>query len=194
MAAYARSGGDAVRLRYRRRRIRKTRLVVICDVSGSMQTHARFLLAFLYAAQDAFARVETFVFDVSLRRVTASLRAGSFTEALERIAADVGGFSGGTRIGGSLAAFVERWPALIGPDTVVIIMSDGWDTGEPEVLDRAMRAIRRRARRVIWLNPLLAEPAYRPLTRGMQAALPHVDVFAPAHDLDSLRSLARHLS
>ena len=104
------------------------------------------------------------------------------------------GWSGGTKIGQSVAAFLAGWPRLIDRRTVVIVLSDGWDTGEPEILGEALRAIRRRAGRVVWLNPLLGSPSYQPLTRGMQAALPQVDVFAPAHDLASLEALARHLA
>lgn len=101
---------------------------------------------------------------------------------------------GGTKIGESLAAFRSGWPHLLDRRTAVIVLSDGWDTGEPDVLAEALRLIRRRAGRVVWLNPLLGSPSYRPLTRGMRAALPHVDVFASAHDLASLEALARHLS
>ncbi len=193
MRAALRAGGTPIELTWRRRRIRKTRLVVLCDVSGSMEVYARFLLQFLYAMQDAFARVETFVFSTRLARVTDRLRTRTFAEALRGLSADAGGFAGGTRIGASLAAFEAEHGRLVNRDTVVVILSDGWDTGEPELLAAAMRGIHRRAGKVIWLNPLLGNPAYQPLTRGMQAALPHVDVFAPAHDLASLRALVRHL-
>jgi uncharacterized protein with von Willebrand factor type A (vWA) domain len=186
------TGGDPVALSFRRRRIRKSKLIILCDVSGSMDIHSRFLLQFLYAMQGAFARVESFVFSTALARVTEQLRSMTFGRALERLA-EVRGFSGGTRIGESLAAFVEGWGDVVDRHTVVVILSDGWDTGDPALLDRALRRIHSRAGRVIWLNPLLGNPDYRPLTRGMQAALPHVDVFAAAHDLESLRAMARHL-
>src|SRR5690606_28874069 len=139
----------------------------------------------------AFGRVERFVCGTRLSRVTEQLRAGVYREALECLARDVQDWSGGTRIGECIAAFEAGWPRLVDGRTAVIVLSDGWDTGEPEVLAGALARIRRRARRLIWLNPLLGSPGYQPLTRGMQAALPHVDVFAPAHDLESLARLAR---
>jgi uncharacterized protein with von Willebrand factor type A (vWA) domain len=158
-----------------------------------MDLYSRFLLQFLYALQNNFARVETFVFSTRLSRVTPHLKGERYAGALTRLARDVHHWSGGTRIGASLAAFVAEWPRLVDRRTVVIILSDGWDTGDPGQLAGALETIQRRAGRVIWLNPLLGSPGYKPLTRGMQAALPHVDVFAPAHNLASLQALARHL-
>ncbi|AHG89701.1 VWA containing CoxE family protein [Gemmatirosa kalamazoonensis] len=186
--------GDVVELARRTRKRRRTKLIALCDVSGSMDLYSRFLLQLLYALQHAFARVESFVFSTSLRHVSAQLALGTYREALDRLAHDVSGWSGGTRIGESLAAFVDGWPRLVDRRTVVVVLSDGWDTGEPAVLAGALAAIRRRAGRVVWLNPLLGSPGYEPLTRGMQAALPHVDVFAPVHNLESLERLVAHLS
>jgi uncharacterized protein with von Willebrand factor type A (vWA) domain len=137
--------------------------------------------------------VETFVFSTRLSRVTPHLKGERYAGALARLARDVHDWSGGTRIGASLATFLDRWPRLVDRRTVVIVLSDGWDTGDPDQLAEALKAIKRRAGRVIWLNPLLGSPGYQPLTRGMQAALPHLDVFAPAHNLASLEALARHL-
>jgi len=188
-----RTGGDSPDPPRRERKRRKTRVVAICDVSGSMDIYSRFLLQFLYALQNGFARVETFVFSTRLSQVTRDLAGGSYRVALERLSDAVQGWSGGTRIGASLAAFNEDWSRLVDRRTAVVILSDGWDTGDPDQLADELRAISRRAGRVIWLNPLLGSPSYEPLTRGMQAALPHVDVFAPAHNLASLRDLARHL-
>jgi len=189
------TGGDPVELAYRERKLRRTKLVVLCDVSGSMDLYSRFLLQLLFALQHAFARVETFAFSTRVVRITDALASDSYREALDELARlPAGGWSGGTKIGESLEAFRAGWPHLLDRRTVVIVLSDGWDTGEPEVLGGALRLIGRRAGRVVWLNPLLGSPSYQPLTRGMQAALPHVDVFAPAHDLASLEALARHLS
>lgn len=187
------TGGEVVGLSYRERRPRKVRLVALCDVSGSMDLYSRFLLQFLYALQHALGRIETFAFSTRISRITGALREGSYREALDRLAEEVEGWSGGTRIGAALEAFEERWGRLVDRKTVVVILSDGWDTGEPEVLAGALRRIRDRARKVIWLNPLLGSPSYEPRTRGMVAALPHVDVFAPAHDLESLERLAMEL-
>ena len=187
------TGGEDVELDYRERKPRKTKLVAVCDVSGSMDLYSRFLLQFLYALQNNFARVETFVFSTRLSRVTPQLKGERYAGALTRLARDVHDWSGGTRIGASLTTFASEWPRMLDRRTVAIVLSDGWDTGEPEQLGDALRTIRARAGRVIWLNPLLGGPGYQPLTRGMQAALPHVDVFAPAHNLASLQALARYL-
>ena len=188
------TGGDAIELARRQRKLRRTKLVTLCDVSGSMDLYSRLLLQFLFALQHAFARVETFIFSTRLVRITEALARDTYRTALETLARSETGWSGGTRIGESITAFVEGWPRLIDRRTVVIVLSDGWDTGEPEILAHAMRTIHRRAGRVLWLNPLLGSPSYKPLTRGMQAAIPHVDVFAAAHSLESLAALGTHLS
>jgi uncharacterized protein with von Willebrand factor type A (vWA) domain len=185
--------GDIIELRRRARRRRKPRLVLFCDVSGSMDLYSRFLLQFLYALQNVFGRVETFTFATRLTRVTDMLRGGSYRKALARLRA-VSDWSGGTRIGEALAEFNRSWAGLVDRRTIVLLLSDGWDTGDPELLARELLAIKRRASRVLWLNPLLGDPAYEPLTRGMAAALPLVDHFAAAHNLASLRELAGRLS
>ena len=185
--------GELIDLRFRRRKRKKVRLVLLCDVSGSMDLYSRFLLQFLFALQSAFSRVETFTFSVRLTRVTDYLRARSYREVLRRLTA-VKDWSGGTRIGESLAEFNRGWPSLVDRRTIVIILSDGWDTGDPDVLAAELLRIKRRAGRVIWLNPLLGNPSYEPLTRGMAAALPLVDRFAAAHNLAALRDLAGSLS
>jgi len=184
--------GEIIELRRRERRRRKVRLVLLCDVSGSMDLYSRFLLQFLYALQNVFGRVETFTFATRLTRVTDHLKGPSYRLALKRLT-EVRDFSGGTRIGDSLQEFNRTWGYLVDRHTIVLLLSDGWDTGEPEVLATEMLALKRRAGRVIWLNPLLGNPSYEPLTRGMAAALPLVDHFAAAHNLASLRDLASHL-
>ena len=188
------TGGDPLELARRERKLRRTKLVALCDVSGSMDLYSRFLIQFLYALQHSFARVETFAFSTRLVRITEALARDTYRTALDTLAQSETGWSGGTKIGGSIAEFVATWPRLVDRRTVVIILSDGWDTGEPEVLGEALRAIHRRAGRVVWLNPLLGSTSYQPLTRGMQAALSHVDVFAAAHNLASLEALGRHLA
>jgi len=185
--------GEIIDLRRRERRRRKVRLVLLCDVSGSMDLYSRFLLQFLYALQNVFGRVETFTFATRLTRVTDLLKGPSYRLALGRLT-DVRDFSGGTRIGESLREFNGSWSHLVDRHSIVILLSDGWDTGEPELLASEMLALKRRAGRVIWLNPLLGNPSYEPLTRGMAAALPLVDHFAAAHNLASLRELAGHLN
>ncbi len=185
--------GEIIDLRRRRRRRRPLKLVVLCDVSGSMNVYSRVLLLFLFALQQSFARIETFAFSTRLTRITAHLKGRSYRQALDRLIA-VSDWSGGTRIGESLAAFNRQHGRLVDPQTLVVVLSDGWDTGDPNVLARELMAIRRRARGVIWLNPLLGRPGYEPLTRGMAAALPHLDGFAPAHNLQSLQDFARNVS
>jgi hypothetical protein len=187
------TGGELVELSYKRRKPKRTKLIVICDVSGSMDVYSRLLLQFIYGLQNSFARVETFVFSTSLSRITGHLKNRTYQRALERLSSKVRGWSGGTRIGASLEIFNAEWLRRIDKRTIVIILSDGWDTGEPEQLAAALFQLKKRAGRLIWLNPLLGNSTYQPLTRGMQAALPFINVFAPAHDLTSLRALEPHL-
>ncbi|HWP35065.1 MAG TPA: VWA domain-containing protein, partial [Thermodesulfobacteriota bacterium] len=187
------SRGELIELAYRERRPKRVRLVALCDVSGSMDLYSRFLVQFLYALQNVFARVETFAFSTRLTRLTDELRGPSFAGALARLSG-VRDWSGGTRIGESLATFNREWgERLVDRRTIVLILSDGWDTGDPDLLAQEVLAIRRRAGRLVWLNPLLGDPGYQPLTRGMAAALPLVHAFLPAHNLASLRALERHL-
>ena len=184
--------GDLIDLRFRERKRKKVRLLLLCDVSGSMDLYSRFLLQFLFALQSVFGRVETFTFSTRLTRITDHLRARSYRQVLRRLS-EVRDWSGGTKIGESLAQLNRDWPQLVDRRTIVIVLSDGWDTGEPELLAEALLRIKRRAGRVIWLNPLLGNPSYEPLTRGMAAALPLVDHFAPGHNLAALRDLATKL-
>ncbi len=188
-----RTGGEIIELRFKQRKPKKTRLVVLCDVSGSMDIYSRLLLQFAHGLQNSFARVESFIFSTALERITGHLKGYSYAETLDHLTDNVRGWSGGTLIGASLAAFHRDWPHLVDRRTIVMILSDGWDTGEPEELASVLADLRRRAGRVIWLNPLLGSADYQPLVRGMQAALPHLDVFAPLHNLASLRALERHL-
>lgn len=187
------TGGELIELTYKERRPKRTKLVVICDVSGSMDIYSRLLLQFVYGLQNSFAKVESFVFATSLARITGDLKNKTYKRALDRLSASVRGWSGGTRIGASLATFNDQWLRRIDKRTVIIILSDGWDTGEPETLAATLSLLQQRAGRLIWLNPLLGSAGYEPVTRGMQAALPFINVFAPAHDLASLRALEPHL-
>lgn len=188
------TGGATATLAYRERRPCRTKLLVVCDVSGSMDLYARFLLQLLYALACSFARVETFLFATRLSRVTRLLRQPEYGAALDALARHVRDFSGGTRIGVNLDRIERERRAWIDRRTTVIVLSDGWDTGDPALLGDALARLRRRAGRVIWLNPLLGSPGYQPLTRALRAALPHVDLFHPADDVASLESLVRHLT
>ncbi len=188
-------GGTVVELARKRRKIRKPRIVLICDVSRSMDSYSRFLLQFIYALQNGLGKVESFVFSTKLTRVTEYFKSSDIYAALDRIAEEVPDWSGGTRIGQSLHTFNHDWALrLVNKRTIVLILSDGLDTGDAGVLEDEMEQLQRRAARVIWLNPLLGNEDYRPLARGMSAALPHVDLFASAHNLASLQALGRHLA
>jgi len=185
--------GELIELRQKERKRRKVRLVLLCDISGSMDLYSRFLLLFLYALQNVFGRVETFTFSTRLTRISPFLMGRSYRQVLRRLT-DLKDWSGGTRIGECLGDFNREWGArLLDRHTIVLVISDGWDTGDPELLAGELLTIKRRAGRLFWLNPLLGNPAYQPLTRGMAAALPLLDRFAPAHNLQSLRDLAAHL-
>ncbi|MFQ5890295.1 MAG: VWA domain-containing protein [Gemmatimonadota bacterium] len=182
---------ELIRLARRQRRIDRPRVVLLCDVSGSMERYSRFLLRFLLAATRDRS-VEVFAFSTRLTRLTPWLAGVRADEALVALGDHVRDWSGGTRIGACLEEFLERYSrSMLGQKTVVVILSDGLDRGDIASLERAMRGIRRRTRRVIWLNPLLESPQYRPEARGMKAALPYVDDFAPGHSLEALRQLAR---
>ena len=188
------SGGMPLRLAWRRRREKPVRLVAILDVSGSMTPYSTFFVRFLRAVLGSFREADAFVFHTRLVHIGAALRERTTERAIERLALMAEGWSGGTRIGESLATFNQRYAAsVLGRRSVVVVVSDGYDTGPPEQLASELAALRRRARRVVWLNPVLGRPGYQPVTRGMAVALPHVDLFAPAHNLDSLAALEPHL-
>jgi uncharacterized protein len=188
-------GGTPVDLVWRARKIKPLRLVVLLDASGSMSLYTVFFVRFLHGVVDAFREAEAFVFHTRLAHVSPSLRDRDVARAVDRLALMAQGIGGGTRIGESLATF-NRWHAarVINSRTAVMIVSDGYDTGEPDRLAAEMQRLRRRCRRIIWLNPLLGWRDYSPAARGMQAALPYVDLFAPAHNLESLAALETYLA
>ncbi len=187
-------GGEVIELAHRKRRIKKTKVVLLCDVSGSMDCYSRFLIQFMYGLQNELWGVETFVFSTSLSRITHLIRTKNIVDALEKISGSILGWSGGTNIGRSLHTFNRNFaPSMVTHRTVVVIISDGWDRGDVSLLEREMRDIKRRARKIIWLNPLLASENYEPLCKGMQAALPYLDLFLSVHNVNSLVSLGRTL-
>jgi uncharacterized protein with von Willebrand factor type A (vWA) domain len=188
--ASLRHGGELLERRYREHAERPRRLVLVCDVSGSMAPYSRMLLQYMQACVAARARVEAFVFGTRLTRVTRELRGRDPERALQRASAAVDDWSGGTRIGAALATLNREHGRRIGRGALVIVLSDGWDRGEPEELAAEMARLARTAHRVIWLNPLAADPRYEPLTRGMQAALPYVDRLLPGNSIASLEALA----
>lgn len=191
-----RHGGEIL---YWPRRVRKTRprpLVVLADISGSMERYSRLLLHFLYGLTAGLGRpVESFVFGTRLTRITKQLQHKQIETALRDVSTVVNDWSGGTRIGDSLRRFNFEWGRrVLGRGAVALLISDGWDRGDPALLKNEMARLQRSAHRLIWLNPLLGSPEYEPLTRGMQAALPYVDDFLPVHNVNSLEDLAKRLS
>ncbi|GAA4395410.1 VWA domain-containing protein [Nibrella viscosa] len=189
-----RNGGELMHLIFRKPKRNRTKLVVLCDVSQSMDLYSAFLLQFMYSFQQVFRRIETFAFSTSLQSITSLLKQNDFSNAMKVISAQNQSWSGGTRIGESLHQFVTDYAArLLDKRTIVIILSDGWDTGDITLLRQSMEVIHAKARKVIWLNPLAGYTAYRPAVAGMQTALPYIDVFAPVHNVDSLRKLGKWL-
>jgi uncharacterized protein len=195
IAASLRTGGEIVRLPRRTRRVRPRPLVLLCDVSGSMERYSRMLLHFAHAVTRRHQRVETFLFSTRLTRITRELRAAGPDAALAAVSRSVTDWSGGTRIGGAVREFHQRWGRRVlngGP--VVLLISDGWDRGEPGELGQQIARLQRSCHRLIWLNPLIGTANYAPLTRALQAALPFVDDFLPVRTLTNLAQLAIHLN
>jgi uncharacterized protein len=184
------SGGVPLDLVKTRRRTRPLRVVVLLDASGSMSLYTGVFFRFVHGVLDAFREAEAFLFHTRLIHVSDAMREKDTARALDRMSLMAEGVGGGTRIGESLAAF-NKWHAarVIHSRTCVMIFSDGYDTGAPERLDAEMAALARRCRRIVWLNPLIGWHGYAPVARGMAAALPHVALFAPAHNLESLAAL-----
>ena len=190
-----RRGGEILVLAHYRRRRQRLKLVLLCDVSKSMDLYSRFLIQFIYAFQCVYRRVETFVFSTSLHRITDTLRDEELSNALDYLSGTVKDWSGGTKIGASLEQFVSNYGIkLVDSQTVILIISDGWDTGEVDLLENSMHYLHKNSRYVLWLNPLKGSPGFQPTTRGMQAALPYIDFFASAHNIISLRNLVRQLT
>jgi len=183
-------GGEPFDLSHKQRKREQARLVLFLDVSGSMNLYSLFLLRFAHALQKHFRRADTFIFSTRVVEITSELRSRQLPGALEVLSRCPAGWAGGTRIGESLREFNRRHSRRsLARDAFFVVLSDGWDTGEPALLASELQAIKRRVRKLVWLNPLLGLDGYQPLTRGMAAALPLVDVFAPAHSLESLLAL-----
>jgi uncharacterized protein with von Willebrand factor type A (vWA) domain len=187
-------GGELIDLPRRIRREAPRPIVLLADVSGSMDRYSRMLLAFASGLTRSARQVESFVFATRLTRVSRHVGASTGFGVVSRMVRELHDWGGGTRIGDALRTFNTTWARRVmrhGP--VVLIVSDGWDRGDPELLARELARVRRRCSRLIWLNPLLGSAGYEPLTRGMQAALEHIDDFLPAHNLQSLEHLAARL-
>jgi len=187
--------GELLRLPTRARTTRPRPLVLLADVSGSMERYSRMLLHFAFALQRARGRVEVFLFSTRLTCVTRELTRGSVDAAVMAVSHRVPDWSGGTRIGDALRTFHVRWArSVLSRRPVVLMVSDGWDRGDPAVLQQQVARLQRSCHRLIWLSPLLGTVDYQPLTRGLVAALPFVDDFLPARTLGNLEDLASHLN
>ena len=190
-----RTGGEIITLPTRRRRTRPRPLVLLCDVSGSMERYSRMLLHFAHGLAHSRGRLEVFLFATGLTRVTRQIRLRRLQEAVDAVSGIVPDWSGGTRIGPALRQFHQRWARrVLHQAPVVLLISDGWDRGDPNILREEVARLQRSCHRLIWLNPLIGTIDYAPLTRGLQAALPFVDDFLAARTLADLAELAVHLS
>jgi uncharacterized protein with von Willebrand factor type A (vWA) domain len=193
--AMLRRGGEPVRLEHRARRLRPRRLVLLVDVSGSMQPYADAFLRFAHAAARTRPGTEVFTIGTRLTRVTREMRGRDPSAALLAVSGSVPDWSGGTRLGELLKAFLDRWGQRgLARGAVVLVASDGWERGDATLLGEQMRRLARLAHRVVWANPHRGQPGYAPMTAGMQAALPHVDDFVDGHSLAALQHLAAVLS
>ncbi len=189
-----RQGGMPLDLKWRNRKRRMRPLVLICDISGSMDRYSRMLLRFVHALEQGLDAVEVFVFGTRLTRITRELRGRDVDRAIADVVASVDDWSGGTRIGEAIKRFNYDWSRrVLRSGATVVVISDGWDRGDPDLLGDEMARLQRSCRRLIWLNPLLGAPGYQPLTQGIRAALPSIDHFLPVHNLKSLETLAELL-
>lgn len=194
LARSLRTGGDITTLPRRARRVRPRPIVLLCDVSGSMEPYSRTLLHFAHMLSRRHQRVEAFLFSTRLTRITTALRTERADTAITNAAHSVQDWSGGTRIGSALRVFHRRWRRALHGGPVVLLISDGWDRGDPRVLRDEMARLQRTCYRLVWLNPLIGTADYAPLTQGLQAALPFVDEFLPVRTLRDVRDLALHLN
>jgi uncharacterized protein with von Willebrand factor type A (vWA) domain len=191
MRASLRTGGEPMRRYWREPGPRMRRLVLLLDISGSMEPYARAMLRFVHAAVAGRQRVEAFAIGTRLTRMTKELGSRDPDEALTRAARRVQDWSGGTRLGESLRTFNDLWGVRgMARGAIVVVLSDGWDRGDPEVLAEQMQRLQRISYHLVWVNPLKVTPGYAPLARGMAAALPYVDDFVEGHSLSAMHELA----
>jgi len=192
--ANMRKGGDIQQLVFSEKKNRKLKLVLLCDVSRSMDLYSRFFIHLIYAFQNAYDKIETLVFSTALHKVSGILDNNEFDKAFRTISERVPHWSGGTTIGSCLKDFTQNYGhGMLDKKTIVLILSDGWDTGEPEVMKEAMKTIYKKSKKVIWLNPLAGSPDFSPKAIGMKTALPYIDALASAHNLESLKQVLQQL-
>lgn len=195
MASAVHHGGVPVALAWQCRKIKQRPLILIADISGSMEKYSRLVLQFFYSVSHSLKNVECFVFGTRLTRISLQLKLKNIDQAVNEAAAEVVDWSGGTRIGESLMTFNRQWSRrVLHRGAIVLVVSDGWERGDIETLQTELRYMQLRCHRLIWLNPLLGKVSYKPLVEGMAAALPYIDDFLPIHNLQSLSTLATHLA
>jgi uncharacterized protein with von Willebrand factor type A (vWA) domain len=189
------TGGIPFKLFHSIRKPKPFRIVIFVDVSGSMDLYSLFFTRFVHALTAHFARTEAFIFHTRLVQISGALKTADPMKLMEKMALISQGWSGGTRIGDALATFNDQYASsVMGSRTLAIIVSDGFDTGAPERLAAELQRLKRRTKRLIWLNPLLGRASYEPRAAAMSAALPYIDLFAPAHNLESLAALEGELA
>ncbi len=187
-------GGELILLDFRKKKIKKRRVIFFCDVSGSMDIYTLMILQFIHALKRIDRQTEIFLFSTDLSRVTHQFETGDFTSAVTQIPGAISDWGGGTRIGHCLKLFNETFGARqLSHKDIVIIFSDGWDRGEIDLLDNQMAFLKRKTYKIIWLNPLMGTRDYEPICRGMSAALPYVDYFLPMGNFKDLRSISQTL-
>jgi len=195
LRAASRHGGTVLSLPRKTRKLKRRPVVVLADISGSMELYTRVLLQFFHALTQVHGACETFVFGTRLTCITSALRLRDIDFAIDAAAGEIADFAGGTRIGECLHTFSRQHaPRVLRRGAVLILVSDGWERGDAEQLASELKRLRARCHRIIWLNPLLGRTGYAPLAAGMAAALPYLDDFLPVHDLQSVVSLAKHLA
>jgi uncharacterized protein len=187
-------GGELIEIAYKKPKKNRLKLVLLCDVSKSMDLYSAFLIQFIYAFQTVYRNIETFVFSNSIHRVTNELKNKTFEEAMRELSQQIIGWSGGTQIGLSFQDFTDNYSTqMLDKQTIVLILSDGWDTGEVDILKDSMQTIKQKSRKVIWLNPLAGNPNFTPTVQGMSIAMPFVDIFASVHNVDSLKKIGKFI-
>jgi len=189
-----RKGGGIDHLLFKKQQKRKVNIIMLCDVSKSMELYSKFLIEFMYSFQQVVQKLKTFVFSTQLVSLSQILRDGNYDRVLENLSDQVPHWSGGTRIGASLDMFRTKYgDRVLNKDSIVIIVSDGWDTGELNLLENSMRYLHKKSHKLIWLNPLAGNPNYSPETKAMQLCLPYIDIFSAIHNVNSLRAVSKLL-
>ena len=189
-----REAGELNRFFFKTRKKNKVNLVLLCDVSKSMELYSQFLIEFMYGFQQAIHQIRTFVFSTNIVDLSQSLKDSDYSKVLNNLSEQVPYWSGGTRIGYSLDQFRKVYGSkLLNKNSVVVILSDGWDIGEISILENAVKHIQKKSFKLIWLNPLAGNPDYKPSTKAMAACLPYIDIFSSAHNLESLKAVAKLL-